>query len=255
MEAGMFNLDTIANNMANAGTNGFKRSTVNFEDLYYEHLKIPGVQDQISGSLTPVGIAVGLGTQVSSTVVDFTEGNLKQTNSQTDLAITGEGFFQVTDGNQLYYTRDGAFTTNSDGNLVLARASRGLLLDPAINIPQDTTEISISADGIVAVKQAGSQTTTEIGQIQLARFINPEGLIQVGENLFEETSASGSPLQANAATEGMGKIEQSFLESSNVQPVRELVDLIKTQRNFELNSQVVQAADQSLQVIANLRRF
>jgi flagellar basal-body rod protein FlgG len=255
MEAGTFSLDTIANNLANAGTNGFKRTTVNFEDLYYEHLRPAGVQDSKSGSLTPVGISVGLGTQIASTVVDHTQGNLKQTNSPTDLAITGEGFFPVTDGNETFYTRDGAFTRNTDGNLVLAKSSQGYLLQPTITFPQDTTEISISADGVIAIKQAGSQLSTELGQIQLVRFVNQEGLLQIGDNLYAETSSSGSPLQGVAATEGRGKIEQSFLEGSNVQPVQELVELIKTQRNFELNSQVVQAADQALQVVSNLRRF
>ncbi len=254
MEAYEFNLDIIANNLANAGTTAFKRSRANFEDLFYEHLMLPGTQDT-QGQRTPLGIDVGLGTRVSSTAVDQRHGSLIETGQELDLAIVGDGFFQVTDGTQTYYTRAGTFSVNADGQLVLASADRGWLLEPPITIPQDATEISINGDGLVQVRVPGSTDLQDVGQIQLARFINPQGLIQEGENLFAESPASGTPIVGNPGQDGRGVLKQRFLEASNVEPVRELIDLIKTQRHFELNSQVVQAADQMLQLLANLRRF
>jgi flagellar basal-body rod protein FlgG len=254
MEGFMFNLDVIANNLANAQTTAFKRSRTNFEDLYYEYLKIPGAQDA-NGKFTPVGIDVGLGSRVASTQLDFFQGSLLETGKQLDIAITGEGFFQIQDGSQILYTRAGTFTRNADGEVVMASADKGRLIEPPITVPPDTLEIAISGEGIVSVIQAGSSASTQIGQIQTARFINPEGLIQMGENLYQQSDASGTPLLGNPGQEGRGLLRQGFLEASNVEPVRELIDLIKTQRNFELNSQVVQASDQTLQLIANLRRF
>lgn len=254
MEAFQFNLDVIANNLANSGTTAFKRSRVDFEDLFYQHLKLPGAQDT-QGKRTPVGISVGLGTRVAGTAQDFTEGQLKQTGQKLDVAIAGDGFFQIQDGSQILYARSGAFSVNADGELVMQSADRGRLLEPAITIPQDATEIVIASDGTVSVRQPLTPDLTQVGQIQTARFVNPQGLLQRGENLYEATGASGQPLLGNPDSEGRGPVRQGFLEISNVEPVRELVDLIKTQRNFELNSQVVQAADQTLQLIANLRRF
>ena len=254
MDAFAFNLDVIANNLANAGTTGFKRSRVNFEDLYYDQIKTPGVQDSL-GNTTPIGIDVGLGTRVASTQNDFSIGNLVQTQGQFDLAIAGEGFFQVQNGDQILYTRDGSFTVNSNGSLVLTSADRGRLLDPQITVPPDALAVSISGEGVVTAQIAGQQELTQLGQIEIVRFINPQGLLEQGENLFSATEASGTALIGTPSTEGRGAIRQGFLEQSNVEPVRELVDLIKTQRNFELNSQVVQAADQILQLAANLRRF
>ena len=254
MEATQTNLDTIANNLANAGTTAFKRSRVNFEDLFYQHLKLPGLQDA-QGQLTPVGISVGLGTRVQSTTVDHNIGSLLQTGAELDVAIVGDGFFQVQDGAEILYTRAGNFSLNANGELVMASADRGRLLEPAITVPQDAEEITISAGGLVAVRRTGQQQLEEVGQIEITRFVNPQGLIQRGENLYSESAASGAPLTGIPGLEGRGALRQGFLEASNVEPVRELVDLIKTQRHFELNSQVVQVADQSLQLIANLRRF
>ena len=254
MEAFEFNLDTIANNLANAGTTAYKRSRVNFEDLFYEHFKLPGALD-LQGKPTATGIALGLGTRVASTQLDFAEGNLQQTGGELDIAIVGDGFFQVQDGTQILYTRSGTFTRNANGEVVLASADRGRLLEPAITIPSDALEVSISGDGIVSVLQQGSSQLTQIGQIQTVRFVNPLGLIQRGENLYAPSDASGAPLIGDPGLEGRGLLRQGFLEASNVEPVRELIDLIKTQRNFELNSQVVQAADQMLQLTANLRRY
>jgi flagellar basal-body rod protein FlgG len=254
MEAFEFSLDTTANNLANAGTTAFKRSRVNFEDLFYEHYKLPGAQD-LQGRMTSTGIALGLGTRVGSTQLDFAEGNLQQTGGELDIAIVGDGFFQVQDGTEILYTRSGTFSRNANGEVVLASADRGRLFEPAITIPSDAIEVSISGDGVVSVLQQGAQQLTQIGQIQTVRFVNPQGLIQRGENLYSQSDASGAPLVGDPGLEGRGLLRQGFLEASNVEPVRELIDLIKTQRNFELNSQVVQAADQMLQLTANLRRY
>jgi len=254
MDALQFKLDTTANNLANSGTTAFKGSRANFEDLFYQQLILPGQRD-LQGQLTPTGIAVGLGTRVASTQVDFRNGSLMDTGAALDVAIVGDGFFQIQDGNEILYTRAGTFTKNADGQLVMASADRGRPLEPPITIPQDAMEIAISAEGIVSVRQQGSTDLQQVGEIQLVRFVNPQGLLQKGENLYAETEASGTPLQSVPGQDGLGVLRQGFLEASNVEPVRELVDLITTQRNFELNSQVIQAADQSLQVIASLRRY
>ncbi len=254
MQGYLFNLDVVANNLANAGTTAFKRSRTNFEDLFYEHIKLPGAQDN-QGALTPTGVAVGFGSRVQSTEVDHGEGSLLQTGSNLDIAIVGDGFFQVQDGAEILYTRAGNFTLNADGEIVTTSADRGRLLEPAITIPQDATQIVISSQGVVSVMQPGATTLTEVGQIQLSRFINSQGLIQRGENLYAASDASGAAQTGNPDSDGRGSLRQGFLESSNVQPVRELVDLIQTQRNFELSSQSVQAADQMLQLLNNLRRF
>lgn len=248
-------LDTISNNLANAGTDGFKRNRANFEDLFYRHLAFPGAQDA-QGQTTGTGISVGLGTRLSSTQVDFRPGGLEETGKDLDLAIVGDGFFQIDDGTgRLFYTRAGNFTLNANGEMVMASASRGRLLEPAIVFPPDTTSIEITTDGQVLIEQADAGTLTPLTNIQLVRFVNPEGLLPVGENLYAETIASGTPLIGDPGADGLGVLRQRFLETSNVEPVEELVDLIATQRHFELNSQVLQAADQMLQVIANLRRF
>lgn len=255
MDALQFKLDTTANNLANAGTTAFKRSRVNFEDLFYQQIKLAGTQDT-RGQTTAVGTSVGLGTRVESTQLDMRNGSLIDTAGDLDIAIVGEGFFQVQDGGaQPLYTRAGVFAVNADGNVVLASSDRGRLLDPPIQVPQDTLKISISQEGIVSALQPGSSNLTQLGQIQLVKFINPQGLLSLGENLYSQTDASGFPQQGNPGQDGLGVLRQGFLEASNVEPVRELVDLITTQRNFELNSQVIQAADQALQVVNNLRRF
>jgi flagellar basal-body rod protein FlgG len=249
-----FRLDTIANNLANSGTDGFKRSRANFEDLFYRQLAFPGAQDA-QGQTTGTGIAIGVGTRLSSTQIDFREGALEDTGKELDLAIVGPGFFQVNDGGQVLYTRAGNFTLNQNGEMVMASASRGRLLEPSVAFPPDTTAISIGTDGQISIEQADSGTLNPFGSIQLVRFVNPEGLLPLGENLYAETVASGTAITGDPGTNGMGILRQSYLETSNVEPVEELVDLIATQRHFELNSQVIQAADQMLQVISNLRRF
>lgn len=254
MAANTFNLDTIANNLANAGTTAYKQNRANFEDIFYEHFKLPGIQDN-QGNITPTGTDLGIGVRVQSTEGDFSQGSIVPSNGTYDLAIVGDGFFQVNDGIQDYYTRAGNFSLNANGNLVMASADTGYQMVPNISIPQDAINVTISGDGVVSYQQQGSPQIQVAGNIQIARFINNQGLLRQGDNLYTETTGSGNAQIGNPGTEGRGQIRQGFLEQSNVEPVRELVELIKTQRNFELNSQVVQAADQSLQTVANLRRF
>lgn len=254
MQAAEFRLDVTANNMANAGTTAFKRSRANFEDSYYQYLKLPGAVD-LQGNMTAVGTHVGLGTQVSSTQVDHRQGALLLTEAPLDVAINGEGFFQIQQGSQIFYSRAGNFSKNANGQIVVGSADLGRLLVPNITIPQDALEISITGDGNVAVRMPNQTQLNTLGQIQLAKFVNPQGLLQIGDNLFAASDASGQPLLSTPGQDGLGTLQQNFLEQSNAEPVQELVDLIHTQRNFELNSQVIQAADQQLQVVANIRRY
>ena len=256
MESLQTKLDVIANNLANVNTSGFKKGRANFEDLFYRHETLPGAEDS-AGGLTPTGISIGLGSRVSSVQTNFSQGAFQQTGGSLDVAIEGPGFFQVTDpasGGTLY-TRTGNFSINADGNIVLGSASTGRVLAPAIPIPREATGIVISAEGVVSYREPGSATLTEAGTFSLAQFVNPEGLLKIGENLYAETGAAGPPTVGNPGTPGMGTLRQNALEASNVEPVQELIDLITTQRAFELNSQAVQAGDQVLQLIGNLRRF
>lgn len=250
-------LDVISNNLANANNDGFKASRVNFEDLIYQQMQQPGVQNT-AGDIRPTGIYVGLGTKVSGTQLDLSKGSAVPTGRNLDVFIDGDGFFQVRvpaeQGDGLAYTRTGKFFVNRDGELVL-NSSDGYRLEPPVSgIPVDATSIEISKDGRVFYTQGGTAEPQEVGQMQLARFANPHGLSQIGGNLYQRTAASGEAVLANPGEQGTGELQQGFVESSNVDPVKELVDLIKTQRTFELNSQSVQAADQMLQVVGNLRR-
>jgi flagellar basal-body rod protein FlgG len=249
-------LDVIANNLANVNTTAFKRNRANFEDLFYRHYKLPGAQDS-AGRFTPTGTSVGLGVRVQSTQTDFKQGAFSITDNQLDVAIEGNGFYQVTDPatNQILYTRAGNFSLNANGQIVVGSAGIGRLLEPAITVPPDTVGVSISPDGVVSVQQFGNPQLQQVGQLQLARFVNPEGLLKLGENLYKESVASGTAVLANPGVDGNGQLRQGVLELSNVEPVNELIDLITTQRAFELNSQTVQAGDQILQLVANLRRF
>jgi len=257
MAANIFNLDVIANNLANAGTTGFKRSRTDFQDLYYQTYQLPGAQDSL-GQLTPIGTQVGLGTRVAGTQQDFTQGSFLTTGQPLDLAIVGDGFFIVQDTlapGGFLYTRNGQFTRNSTGQLVIASSDRGRLIDPPIIIPQDATAINVSSDGVVTYLTASTTTPSQAGNIQLAKFYNNEGLLQYGDSFFLPTQASAVATPGTPGQLGLGSIRQNTLEASNTNPVNELVDLIKTQRNVELNSQVVQATDQLLQLVSNLRRF
>ncbi|GIW94989.1 MAG: flagellar basal-body rod protein FlgG [Pirellulaceae bacterium] len=255
MEALQTKLDVIANNLANVNTLAFKKDRANFEDLLYRHRVLPGIQDSGSNR-TATGISVGLGSRVQGIQTDFRQGAFQPTGKATDLAIEGNGFFQVQDAatGQILYTRAGNFDINEQGQLVLASAQTGRLLEPNITIPTDATDIVVQPDGNVLYRQAGNSTLQQAGQIQLAVFINPDGLLKLGENLYAATDASGQPIVGTPGTDGLGVIRQNALEASNVEPVQELIDLITTQRSFELNSQAVQAGDQILQIISNLRR-
>lgn len=250
-------LDVIANNLANSNTDGYKASRANFQTLMYQELAQPGTENA-NGDRRPTGLYVGLGTKISGTEVDFSQGAAHNTNQPLDLMITGQGFFQVQVeddlGDGIAYTRAGNFTKNQDGELVLATDS-GRRLIPNITIPENANAITISTDGVVSVSVPGQIDPQQLGTIQLANFINPTGLKQIGENLYLPSAASGSPVVGDPSQGGRGSIQQGFLEGSNVDPVVELVNLIKTQRAFELNSQSIQAADEALQTIGRLRRF
>jgi flagellar basal-body rod protein FlgG len=255
MESLQTKLDVIANNLANVNTVGFKKDRANFEDLFYRQKVLPGVLDN-AGQTTPVGVAIGLGSRVSSVQTDFNQGAFQQTGRQLDVAIAGNGFFQVQDpSGQIMYTRAGNFSVNANGQVVLGSAATGRVLDPPITIPNDATNIVVEPGGRVMVQQANNPQLQQAGQIQLALFINEEGLLKQGENLYSQSDASNTPQQVNPGITGAGLLRQNMLEASNVEPVQELIDLITTQRAFELNSQAVQAGDQILQNISNLRRF
>jgi len=250
-------LDVTANNLANINTTGFKSSRVNFEDLLYQTKREPGLPN-VDDQPIPHGIQVGLGVRVSGTQLDMEQGPIDPTDRQLDLLIEGPGFFQVRtnyDGGPITaFTRAGNFTINAEGQLVLG-TSAGPIMEPPITIPPDATEIAIARNGEVRVRQPGQQQLTQVGQIELARFVNPEGLKQLGGNLYLDTDASGPAVTGPPQLDGLGAISQGQLELSNVDPVRELIALITTQRAFEMNSQAIQSAEQSLQVVSNLRRF
>ncbi len=249
-------LDVIANNLANSNTDGFKASRANFEDLLYLERSQPGVENA-NGDQKPTGLYVGLGVRVSGTQVDFAPGPPRNTERELDMMIEGSGFFQVGVedelGGGIAYTRAGNFTLNSDNEIVLAN-SQGRRLIPEIQIPEEATGIEIDPNGRIFVNQPGEVEPQEIGQIELVTFINPTGLRQVGENLYVESPASGPPVLGEPGTEFRGTILQRFLEASNVDPTRELVELIRTQRAFELNSQSIRAADEALRTIGQIRQ-
>lgn len=245
-------LDVIANNLANVNTTGFKASRVNFQDLLYIERAQPGTENAI-GDRRPTGLYVGLGVRVAGTQVDFTQGALITTDRPLDVVIDGDGFFQVQIEDGIAYTRAGHFALNADGEIVLAN-DQGRRLQPVITIDEDAEQISITADGKVLVRLPGDTALQEAGQIELATFINPAGLKQIGENLWVETDASGPPSTGNPGEDNRGLVRQGALEASNVDPTRELVELIRTQRAFEMNSQAIRAADEALRNVANLRQ-
>lgn len=240
-------LTTISNNLANAATVGYKRDDVVFEDLLYQIRRQPGAQSSENTQL-PSGLQVGTGVRVIGTVKEHSEGGLQITERPLDIAVVGRGFFEILmpDGNSAY-TRNGQFQINSDGDVVTAR---GFLLQPAINIPEDAQTLTISSDGIVEAQLPGTPAPSQLGQIQTVDFINPAGLQAMGANLYIETAASGTPLAGTPANDGFGSLEQGTLENSNVDVVEELVNMITTQRTYEMNSKVIETADQMLQFIS-----
>ncbi len=251
MEAQKLNIDVIANNLANVNTTGYKRSRADFQELMYEEIKTPGAASA-EGVQLPSGIQLGLGVRPVAVQKVFEQGDFTPTGNPLDMVIEGDGFFQVIkpDG-EIAYTRAGAFKLDSEGRIV---TSDGYPMEPEITIPSDTLEITIGSDGRISVTQPGSTTPTEIGQIEIARFSNPGGLSSIGKNLFEETASSGVPTTGTPGTEGLGTIQQGFIELSNVNIVDEMVQMIVSQRAYEINSKAVQAADDMLQIANNLRR-
>lgn len=244
------NLDVISNNLANVNTTGFKRSRAEFQDLLYQTLIAPGTASSAS-TTEPVGVQIGLGAKTGAVKKIFQVGDYKPTENPFDWAIQGEGFFKVTkpDGT-LVYTRDGSFTVNENGNIV---TKEGYLIDPPITVPPDMTALTVSKDGTVSARLADN-TISQIGTIEIARFMNSTGLVSLGGNYYAPSPASGDATLGTPGTDGMGEISQNFLETSNVSIVTELVDLITAQRAYELNSRAVRASDEMLQQIAQLVR-
>ena len=251
MQAQALNLDVISNNLANVNTSGFKKSRAEFQDLLYETL-LPAGTSSSQDTEVPAGIQLGHGTRPSTVLKIFSQGNMENTQNELDLAIEGDGFFQITLPNgETAYTRDGAFKLDSDGRIV---NSDGFTMEPEIAIPSDALSISVGLDGTVSVLQAGESTPSEIGTIELARFINPAGLISMGKNLFIPSEASGNEMTGTAGENGMGTLAQGFLEMSNVSVVDEMVNMITAQRAYESNSKAIQAADDMLQLANNVKR-
>ena len=249
LDAQQTQMDVISNNLANVSTNGFKRSRAVFEDLLYQTLRQPGAQSSQQTQL-PSGLQIGTGARPVATERIFTQGNLQQTGNDKDVAVQGSGFLQVLlpDGTTAY-TRDGSFQVNSQGQLV---TSSGFVIQPAITIPANAQSISIGRDGTVSITQPGSVAPTQVGSLQLAMFINPAGLESKGENLYVETGASGSPNNNTPGTNGAGLLVQGYVETSNVNVVEELVNMIQTQRAYEINSKAITTSDQMLQRLTQL---
>ena len=251
MQAQTLNIDVIANNLANVNTTGFKRSRADFQDLLYESLRAPGVSSS-EGTEVPTGIQVGHGARPAATQKVFIQGDLQHTQNELDLAIEGDGFFQIVQPNgEIAYSRAGAFKVDSEGRIV---TSDGFLLEPEVVIPTDTVSISVGSDGTISVMQAGQTQATDIGTVELARFINPSGLQNIGRNLVLPSSASGDAIAGTPGLDGFGTIAQGFMEMSNVSVVDEMVNMITAQRAYEINSKAIQASDDMLQMANNVKR-
>ena len=236
----------IANNLANTNTTGFKAGRAAFKDLMYQNIRQVGAQSTQNTQYS-TGLTLGTGVKIAATEKDYTQGSVLQTNGALDISVNGRGFFQITqpDGT-IAYTRDGAFSLDNQGNVVTAN---GYPLQPAINIPQGTQSVTIGADGAVTITTAANPKGTQVGQIQLADFINEEGLQPTGNNMVVESAASGSPQVGTGGTNGLGTIAQGALETSNVNSVTELVNMIQCQRSYEMNSKAISTVDQMLQYL------
>lgn len=243
LDAQQTQLDVISNNLANVSTNGYKRQRAVFEDLLYQTMRQPGAQSSQQTQI-PAGLQLGTGVRPVSTAHIFTQGNLQKTDNTLDIAVNGNGFFQVLlpDGTT-GYTRDGSFLKDNQGQIV---TSDGYPLQPNITIPANALTVSIGTDGTVSITQAGTAATTQIGSIQLATFVNAAGLQSIGQNLYLETAASGTPTPNTPGTNGAGIVNQGYVETSNVNVAEELVTMIQTQRAYELNSKVVSTSDAML---------
>lgn len=248
LDAQQTRLAVISNNLANVNTTGFKRGRAVFEDLLYQNVRQVGAQSSQNTQL-PSGLALGTGVRIVATEKLFSQGNLVQTNNPLDIAVQGRGFFQVqTPDGGTAYTRSGSFQLDAQGQLV---TSSGYLLQPAITIPPNTQSVTIGSDGVVSAQVAGDTAPTQVGSVQLADFVNPAGLQPVGENLFLESTASGSPQTGTPGLNGLGTLVQGSLESSNVNVVEELVNMIEAQRAYEMNSKAIATSDEMLRYVSN----
>ena len=249
LDAQQTQLDTISHNLANVATNGYKRSHAVFEDMLYQNMRQAGGQST-QQTMLPTGLQIGTGVRPVATSRIFTQGNLQQTGNQLDLAINGNGFFpvQLPDGTQAY-TRDGSFRIDAEGQLV---TPNGYPLAPPIALPAATQSITIGLDGIISAQVSGQSVPVQIGQVQLATFVNPAGLDPRGQNLFTETAASGTPIVGQPGINGAGELSQGYVETSNVNVVEELVAMIQTQRAYEINSKAIQTSDQMLARLTQL---
>ena len=248
LDAQQTRMDVISNNLANANTTGYKSARASFQDLVYQNLRQPGGQTT-EQTQAPSGLMLGTGVRVVGSEKLFTQGNIEQTGNSLDVAVQGRGFLQVTmpDGT-LAYTRDGSLHMDQNGQIVTAN---GFALDPALSVPANAQSITIGSDGTVSVSLPGQAATQQIGTVQLADFINPAGLQPNGDNLYLETASSGSPQIGQPGLNGLGTLEQGALESSNVNVVEQMVNMIETQRTYEMNSKAVSAADSMLQFLTN----
>ena len=253
MKAQQMMMDNISNNLSNVNTNGYKRQSLQFKDLMYQTLREPGVYNP-EGGIAPAGIEIGMGVRVSATNKSFTQGAVKETGRDYDIAINGLGFFQIELPNgEIAYTRDGQFQRSGDGTLT---TSDGYRLFPEIVVPEGFDTILVTNDGYVsAVKQgSGIVENVELGQIELASFINPAGLRSLGSNLYTETSASGTPLISSPGQDNMGTLYQKMLEASNVEIVDEMIGMITTQRSYDIVSKSITVSEEMLQTANNLKR-
>jgi flagellar basal-body rod protein FlgG len=249
MSAQNLNMDVIANNLANVSTSGFKKSRADFQDLLYQYLKVPGSPTS-ADTKSPTGIQVGLGVKPGAVTKIFTEGDIVQTGNTLDVAIEGSGFFQVAlpDGNTAY-TRAGNLKLDGDGRIT---TSDGYPIQPEIVIPEDALQVTISQTGVVSAIIGGDTTSTELGNIDLADFVNDSGLLAIGKNLFRETEASGTALVGTPGENGIGTLLQGYVENSNVNLVEELTQMITAQRAFEINSKVITTSDEMMQTVTNM---
>jgi len=245
------NLDVISNNIANANTNGFQKSRVDFQDLMYQTVRVQGTKNE-AGNEIPTGIQIGNGAMLAASQKVFLQGDFEQTQNQLDLAIQGNGFIEVDlPSGTKAFTRAGSFKTDSQGRIC---TSDGYLIDPNVTIPQTATSVSITSDGTISAQISGQVAPQQIGNILLYTFPNPAGLSATGQNLYQETEASGNPTSGTPGTNGLGTILQGSLEMSNVNIMEEMINLIVCQRAYEANSKTIQAADEMLQMANNVRR-
>jgi flagellar basal-body rod protein FlgG len=249
LDAQQTQMDVVSNNLANVSTNGFKRSRAVFEDLLYQNIRQPGAQSSQQTQL-PSGMQLGTGVKPVATERIFSQGNLQQTSNNTDIAINGTGFFQILMPNGTYaYTRDGSFQVNNTGQLV---TSSGYVVQPAITVPATAQSITVGKDGVVSITLPKSAAVTTLGTLQLSTFMNPGGLTALGENLYAETTASGTATTGAPGSNGSGYLQQGFVETSNVNVVEELVNMIQTQRAYEINSKAITTSDQMLQKLGQM---